>query len=243
MTKNAKRLTRYSFLALAAANILAFGVTMLSFLFSFSDWATYLTSFGLALLQDVIMIVSAVIAMLNFELISKKSWLICSLALSMTRFFYLLPYDFLYFEYNGYDTGESITLALVQSILEVALTFGIILLISFVAHSITSRIAHSGKQQPVAELTKRAPFDFSDRYAVAVFSMAAMVFIYNLITEIIDTVIYLVDYAGTYRTGEIIYIVFCYVFILISLLVAHSVGFLTKTVGAKYILKESDDTQ
>lgn len=240
MIKNAKRLTRYTFLVLSAVNLISFGITLLSLFFSNIDAVTYVTTFALRIIEDLVLAASAAVVLLNLVLLSKKSWLLSALALSLSRLFYLLPYDYLYFEFGGYDTGESLLLSLIQGALEVALTFGILLFLTFAA-SITVSRRTPCDEEGESELLKRKIFDFSDRYAVGVFTMSIILFLYNLIGEIADTVSYLVDYAGTYRAGEILYIVLSYVFILLSLLAVHSVAFVTKRIGARFIISGAEN--
>ena len=48
-------------------------------------------------------------------------------------------------------------------------------------------------------------------------------FIFAVAEEIKNAVDYLVEFAGNYRTGEIIYMTWCFVFILVELVISHIV--------------------
>ena len=93
MKKNATRITRYAFLALAAANLIGFGLTLLSFLYSELVAVYYITDFAMVLLEDLITVSTAATALLSLEYISKKNWLISSLILALTKMFYHITFE------------------------------------------------------------------------------------------------------------------------------------------------------
>ncbi|MBR2432479.1 MAG: hypothetical protein IKB23_06130, partial [Clostridia bacterium] len=85
-------------------------------------------------------------------------------------------------------------------------------------------------------LKEHRPADFGSPVTVGIFSASAAMFVYNIISEIVDTVSYIRDVDGFYETGEIIYIVFRYFFILLLLLASHFI-----TTFAKNKLTKSSD--
>jgi hypothetical protein len=72
-----------------------------------------------------------------------------------------------------------------------------------------------------AILSGNDPFDFSTPSAIGIFSGCFLLFLYNLIREIIDTIDFLGYANGFYESSEIIYMVAKYVFILAMLLVSY----------------------
>ena len=215
MTKFARKLSRYTFFALALANIMALTLTILSNI-SYVDSLQNFTTFSQRLLFDLFFIAAATVSLMKLRFVSKRAWLSTAAFLSLSRLFYMLPYSYLYFENNGYDTLESVTLALAECALDFILTLVIILLLSLVAEFLLSRSADANDNFGL--------FDFSRGPVRAAFVMALIIFIYDLIREIIVTVDYLIEYAGTYRFGEIIYMVFTYLFMLLSLILVHIAG-------------------
>ena len=76
-------------------------------------------------------------------------------------------------------------------------------------------------------------FDFSNPFPLGIFAAAFTNFCLNLIREAIDTVQYLVDYAGYYRVDEIIYITACYIFLLLELFACHAICCLLRNLAVK----------
>ena len=69
---------------------------------------------------------------------------------------------------------------------------------------------------------KRTGFsDLGNPVTAGLFSASAAMFVYKLVSEIIDTVSFINEVDGYYETGEIIYIVFRYFFLLAMLFVSH----------------------
>ena len=232
MTKYARNLSRYTFFALALANIMALALTFLSINISYVDAVQNFTEFSQRLLFDIFFVTAAAVSFMKLRFISKKAWISTSAILSLSRLFYMLPYSYLYFEYNGYDTLESITLALAAGAFDFILTLAITLSLSFVAAFVLSRSADADAKDSFGL------FDFSRGPVRSAFVMALIIFIYNLIREIIVTVDYLIEYAGTYRVGEIVYMVFTYLFMLVSLVLMHIVGALLIRVFSRRLSTE-----
>lgn len=231
MTKYARTLSRYTFIALALLNILALALTFLSINISYVDAVQNFTEFFQRMLFDLFFIIAAAVVFLN-RFVSTRKWLFSALPLSLTRIFYIIPYSYLYFEYTWYDTRESLLLALAQGALDFLLTLVIVLLLSLAAAFLFSHTKGADEKKSFAL------FDFSSGYVRAAFAMSLAVFLYDLIGEVIKTVDYLIEYAGTYRTGEIIYIIFTYLFMLVMLLLMHTVSALIIRVGARRLSDE-----
>jgi hypothetical protein len=70
--------------------------------------------------------------------------------------------------------------------------------------------------------------DLADPVSAAIFSSSFAMFIYNTVGEIIDTVSYFDSVYGVYNTGEIIYILFRYVFILSMIFISHAAAIFIK---------------
>ena len=231
MAKYARTLTRYTFIALALLNFLALALTFLSINISYVDAVQYFTDFFQRMLFDLFFIAAAAVVFLN-RFASTRKWLFSALPLSLTRIFYIIPYSYLYFEYTGYDTRESLLLALAQGALDFVLTLVILIALSLAAAFLFSHATGSDEKKSFAL------FDFSSGYVRAAFAMSLAVFLYDLIGELVNTVDYLIEYAGTYRTGEIIYIIFSYLFMLAMLVIMHTVGALIIRGGARYVFRE-----
>ena len=172
---------------------------------------------------------------------------LCSAAvLSATRILYLLPYYYLYFIAYGYDSIESILLSALVSILGVALEFGLILLLCYIAR----RAAMGGIRRGMSEaelrsigrLTKEEEkallsdklaeicrseiglkymFDITSPVKRGIFFAVIGQFGVSLVQEIVSSLKYLISYAGYYRVEEIVYMMICYLFILFEMILAQ----------------------
>ena len=161
--------------------------------------------------------------------------------IALPRIIYFLPYSYLESFYAGSGTTESILLALFSTLLYTALFYLEILLSYFVMTFLLGKIAAS-KKKPIGyvdtALCEKNPFDFSSPAVIAFFAAASVRFVYNLATEIYDTVVFLIDYGSTFNIGEAIYMVGSYLFILLTLLLSHFITFKVK----RFVYLRTKDT-
>lgn len=176
-----------------------------------------------------------------------------ALCFALPKIAYTLPYYYLYSLSYGYDSLEGLLISLGVTLGAVIIADLHVILLYFVIGFASRRIAaakmratlpHSYEKKPLglveAEfqseiehdlegcIKKRGVFDISSPFIGAIFAAAGVEFVYSLATEIASTVSYLVEFAGDYRFDEIIYIVICFILILIELFAAHAVGYLAK---------------
>ena len=177
-----------------------------------------------------------------------------ALGLAMTRIIYLVPYFYLYFiEPTNvgylYDSTEAILLALLVSLFGALLLFGQIVLFYYVIRLLAKFSARKPiiaalppKQRESLDKKDKAKinlqadkiidessdvgniFDLSSPLPLGIFSAVFIQFAISLVSEIFGTVEFLIEASGSYRTGEIIYIMVCYLFILLELVVLHAIG-------------------
>ena len=151
--------------------------------------------------------------------------LLYAIPCSLCAFFYTFPYRAFEFAYEGYEITATLLLALLETLLTVIVNYIEITVLLLLIIFVTKIIAKS-KGIPNfnfnAALSEKETFDFDKPLTAGIFSAACAVFVYSLIIEIIDTVSFLINYSGTYRIGEILYILFRYVFILGMLIISHA---------------------
>ena len=177
-----------------------------------------------------------------------------SAGFSATRLIYLLPNYYLYFidpsQINySYDSVEALSLSLVVSIFGALLMFGQIMLF-YAIIKLVARISAKKEiikdlppkkqndmdRETKAKINRQADnmvdnsskidkiFDLSAPLTLGIFSAAFCQFIIYFIYESIDAIQYFISVSGTYRMGEIIYMMISYLFILVELLVVHAIG-------------------
>ena len=172
---------------------------------------------------------------------------------ALPKIVYILPYYYLYALSYGYDSVEGLLISLAVTAGGVIISALHVLLLYFVIGFAARRIAalkmratlpHNYDKKPLGAIEaefhdeiekdmdeyvyKRGVFDVSSPIIGGIFAASAVEFIYSLAVEIANTISYLVEYVGDYRLDEVIYIVLCFIMILIELFAAHALGYLTK---------------
>jgi hypothetical protein len=238
MKLNTKGLYLRLFSVFSVCEILLFLAFYLNnFIFEYTpviDTLEYIRRFVDDLIHFAIPCVSAVTVHINYKIGARSDVFAGTAYLTLSRLFYTVPYYYLYHIYVGYDSIESIIASLTVSVIICAVTYLWILLLMLIANiSLSFKCKRCGTDQASA----LSEIEFIDLNAPATFSCAAVVFVAfaaELTEEIINTVIYLIDYSGTYRTSEIIYIAFCFVFLAVKLLCTHILAVLTRKIIFKW---------
>ena len=173
-----------------------------------------------------------------------------SVFFALTRIIYLLPYYYLYFIAYGYDSVESILFSLAVSLFGALVMWGHVLILFLLMREVSAKIAIKDKIAALPQLQKKQireenikkllaegrksfgttdnmgkAFDFSHPLVAGIFAVAFGEFVIHLVREIVDTVAYLVDYAGYYRIGEIVFITISFLFILVELFASHAINY------------------
>ena len=180
--------------------------------------------------------------------------LIPTLAFSLPRVFYLLPYYYLYATFNGNDWQESLGISLLITVLGVAISFGVTYGLSMLIRLVTvrslaseicdtaeapkamdkesrRRLAESARKLLPERVGERGLFDLSAPATLGVFVSAAAVFLYSLLFEIYEIIAFLAEY-GSFYAGEIVYTVGKLVFVFCMLFVMHISMYFAKNCAA-----------
>lgn len=190
--------------------------------------------------------VGAVLLLIGYADSGHPRSLLRAFAISAPRFFFYFPYYYLYFTAYGNDFIESSAYSLLSSAIGIILLWGhtvlLYLLMAFVTKRFIARELSENlppqkqaniEKGELAELKKlayenlpsyigeKAAFNLNAPIAAGVFSTVFAEFIYCFILELFDTVSYLIEYSGTYKIGEIIYITFSFVFLVGLLLLSQ----------------------
>jgi len=155
--------------------------------------------------------------------------LLLALAASLARFVFIYPYFYLYFIDRNLLTEESLIVSLPFSLGIVLIDFVAVSFLFFVIYIVTDLLSRRcNRLFSECVDTATSPFDFSEEFTVGTFFAGVLIFIINLVREVIDTVSYLIAYAGEYRLGEILYIVVSFIMILAELILCQLVIFKIK---------------
>ena len=176
-----------------------------------------------------------------------------ALAIAAAKIIYSLPYYYLYFLSIGYDSIDGIPLYTLSALLAVIFEWAKLLLF-FTLIYLTSRrhimreliltlpkahqkkptekekqVLHASADARLAgELTLGGVLNFDAPVTLSIFLASVGQFVYALSVEIKNAVDYLTEFAGNYRTGEIIYMTFCFVFVVAELIISHLVCYYLK---------------
>lgn len=222
-------------------------------LFVKNDAWYYFYTFFTRLIEFLLPALSATLLFVKSTEQSTKRLFIFGVWLTLPRFIYYFPYYYLYETAYGSDWIESILYSLLTNLILLSVYFihimGLYFIMSlFARRTVKREIIAENPQYAKAdlsrqdasrldkimqlrlseEMTRKGIFNFDLTVSFSILLGCIAEFVYQLIFECVDAVGYLVEYAGSYRTGEIIYMVCSFAFILVELVAAHVVCCLFK---------------
>lgn len=158
-----------------------------------------------------------------------------SLAFASTGCIYLLPYFYLKYVLGIFDSLEALFLSNLSSII-----FILILAVKVYFYYLIMKLVmyRENKKNKEGSLPLDA-LDFGNPTVLAILCASAVRFLLYLGKEIYDTVVFFIDYGKTLRTGEIVYMVMTYVYLIISFLFLH---FIACKIYARTVLKRPKRT-
>lgn len=175
-----------------------------------------------------------------------------ALCIALGKLIYSIPeYYLMYMEMSGGASSvEAIILALLSSLLVLLMFWARIILLYALLRFIAKRVEYrkmikslttqikekmtkddkkdlllsaKSKIDSYPEITEA--FDFSNALCAGLFVPAFIQFIIYFVQEIAATVDYLTSYVGSYETGEILYMIFSFLFIFASMIVTHLINY------------------
>ena len=236
MKYNVRRLTSRAFLIYMLINIFTYAFAHTAYLFvndafglTFEYISIYLSRIADFLAPPII----ATLAFTVYSVFGMRKAMLFSLGVASARIFYTLPYYYLIFIYNyAYDSVESIALSFIASLLVIGLTVGgaaISVLIAAAVLKKKTRLDRKALKDTLPELIEeRSGFDFLGRENVAFLVFALLRFAVELLKELIDTVLFLIEYRSDYSAAEILTILANYVLIFALLVASYALAVLIK---------------
>ena len=181
------------------------------------DTALYISYFAKELINFALPVIAAVAITLAALDNTKKRALVYALCFAAVPVPYTLPYYYYEFVTDYYNSIEAIILALLMSVL-VALAFTAEV---FIYHLIMkATIKKGGATTDI----RRAPHDLDAPATLGVFFAVLLKYVYETAFELYDVICYFIDYSGSYRIGEIIYIVVTFVLMILFAVATHFVA-------------------
>ena len=219
----------------SSAPFMLFLISLFDFLFYYiinllfweSDAAVYTAYFVGRFFEFAIPIFAAALMLTRIQ--STKKTILTALIFSLPRIVYLIPYYYLDYVYDIYDSKEAIVLSLATSAVVILVIALKTLLLHAIMRLFISRRGLTEPDFPIRPLDLDAPVTFG------ILTATLLVFIVELGLEIYDTVVFFIEAGTRYRTGEILSIVGSYVFLIAAFLLAHALACLL----ASYLKKKS----
>lgn len=195
--------------------ITGFAVAILSF----AEFLLYYIPFGFYYEIDAVLIASSHLtnflegffpvlsALIIFTVCGDglKNKILPTALISLSRLTYTLPYYYIHYVADVYNTSESIVLSLLVSLVFIIAAFLQTFVCIIVLSVIESRANKSSKDREKSKV-----FNLDDHLNFGTVLCVVISFVVFFVREIIHTVEYLIDNAGTYRLDEILSIVIAY---------------------------------
>ena len=228
MNFDEKRISKKFLSALAIVN---FSIFLLYFINRFNNGDSAFADIAkivLFLIKDmhktIMPMLIAAAALITYAEHGRKSAVLKLVAYASTWIAYSFPYYAFYFADGGLLIGDVFIMTALMTLgTLVILTLAALIIFIFIIF-ITKRFAlrHDGRYDFSRELKKHDAQDFSLPITVGIFSGALLLLLSNIGIELgYYTIPYLIETSGTYRTCEIIYMAFRYVYILILFLICY----------------------
>ncbi|MBQ3016509.1 MAG: hypothetical protein IJD79_07000 [Clostridia bacterium] len=171
----------------------------------------YIWIFAQRLIYFLMLFISATLTLILYFSDKSKRAFLSLIAFSAARTIYFIPYFYLIYIYDGFDSIEAILFGILTAVGEAALAYGLTLL-AFGFMLLVIKKANKSALSPSELILQHTKLDFSDPISLSFALLSLIGFSYFFIKEIIDTAIFLVDYSGSITVGEIFYIVFSFIF-------------------------------
>ena len=199
---------------------------LLFFYSSYVESAHVFFAYASSFIGDfVFFVLSAVFFGLVFKIYllqTVRAALCSALLFALPYLFYSIPHRYVTLTLGGYRLTDVLILLVFDSLFSFLLSYSTIVAMCLSAIFVYKKIYRGEKKEAlVSELSKARVLDMESRGGIIILISVGLLFLYYLISELISTVSYVIDYAGEYRTGEIIYIAARYLFLLFSYFIAY----------------------
>ena len=242
MKKATKKIVIHAFLIYTLINVFTYALYHAAYLFTndalgltFEYIAYYVSNIVDFMTPPVMATVMLVLASREG---TKKAFL-HTLLISAARIYYTLPYYYLIFIYNyQYDSIESIFISFftsLASIIIIALGALISFVIAIFVLGKRIKLPYREALSTLPELVnKPSTLDFLNTVSLPILVFVVLRFVINLISELVDTIMFFVEYGDSYTLAEIGTMVGNYLLLFILLVVSYLASMKVKNYLVKY---------
>ena len=198
MIKDTRRLALHAFLWFSLVYFLLGCAKSAVYVHATNEYSVYALDLLARFATTLLFLFGCVLYLIRRQEMKPHTALLGVLPSVLARAFYILPYDYFYYLYDGYDSIDALLVGLIQTAIEFTVLSLLTLLLGELAHRML-------KGESVYD--SFGAFDFSRKAALALFAPAFAAFCYYILTELYSAIFYLVTYAGTYRVEEVIWMI------------------------------------
>ena len=231
---NVRRVFKKTILTLALLNLLSFLVYYLTTVSLPGEVSYYVRSYYEEITDVLFPLFAAVSLYIIYSASGIKATVVSTLLYSLTHFIHYFPYYSFAYAFEGayidevfYYSSLAAFIAIGIELIKTVTLFFVILTLTRLA---AKRVKLS-KKKYTNILESGAMLDFSAPITVGFFAAALAIFLYKLGFELYSTITFIIDVSYSYSivtTGEVLYIAFRYVFILLLMLIGHFGAFFVK---------------
>ncbi len=195
--------------------------------YSAPEWLLYLSLFLRMALGAIIPTVSAFALFVLSQRSTSAQMSLKAIMLTLPRLIYLLPYNYLYYAAVGYDFLESVLFCFIKCLFFVILYSLEIFLYSFIARRFY-RKSEKKLGRKASFFDESQMFDFALPAHIALFAISFSRFCVDFIIELYYLINYVIEYADSYRLGEIYFIIGKFLFILLLMFLTYFISIFMK---------------
>lgn len=220
-----------SLIHLRAARYITLAISLLCFLifyipetlrFSIDEWVLYLSFFIRKLASTLLPVLAASALLSSSGTLTLVKRILPAISVAAPRLIYLLPYNYLRYMAEAFDSLESLGLMLVRSSIEI-----LVYAIELYIYCLIGEFFYKRRGARFENFyDKVSLFDFDSAANYSFFAIAFARFTVDLIIEISYVINYIIEYAETYRLSEVYFILCKFLFILFSLIASYSIIYL-----------------
>ena len=213
----AKNSTIYIFFVYLASFLIYY---LSEFIFFDYDFISYVRIYTNKLTYLLVPIVCGLITLIVYTFSGTKKALLTLIPITLVRLVYYVPYFYLVFIYDNFDSLESLFFAFFLSLGEAAIVYLICIAVFILLKSIIKKRMNDEADFENA-ITEKTQLDFQNPVSFAFIAVSFLAFLYFFIYEIVNTISFIIQYSFSFTATEIIYTVLSYIFDILLLLIHY----------------------
>ena len=188
-----------------------FLIFLLFYVTNYLSDSMYVWMFASKLVYLLPLLITGMITLTFYCALGKTVAYIALIPFALVRVIYFLPYFYLQFVLDSYDSTEALLYGALSALGEAALAYALSLLV-FGAMLFIIKISNKGRATLDTIIFKKTTLDFQNPLSLAIAIVSLIGFSYYFISEIVDTFTILLTYGATLTIGEVAYMLFAYLF-------------------------------